>query len=308
MICIALTFTAVLFVACEKATDETVKVTAVALNKTAISLEEGETETLVATVTPDNATDKTVKWSTSSAAVATVSNGKVTAAGKGTAKITAKAGDKSAVCEVTVTDALTDATLGSWTADRTDPKEWKEEDGVITFTTNEEPNNDWYSWNGRQASTDMETSTVWEVKSTLNVTSEMLSRDGVRTSMWLNVQDGENNNIDWAIVQFYGKAEKEGEEVKYIWQYWDSDAENGGWIDIEGVTPTAGEHELCISYADRTISISIDGKVEATYKYADEVTACKAAQVILQSYSFGESYTVSWSVPSVRYLKNDEAE
>ncbi len=70
----------------------------------------GGTETLTATVSPDNATDKTVTWSTSDSSVATVADGVVTAVGKGTATITATAtngtditsDDKTATCTVTV--------------------------------------------------------------------------------------------------------------------------------------------------------------------------------------------------------------
>ena len=80
-----------------------VAVTEVTLNKTELSLKKGESETLTATVKPDNATDKSVTWSTSDASIATVDqNGKVTAVKEGTATITAKAGDKSATCTVTV--------------------------------------------------------------------------------------------------------------------------------------------------------------------------------------------------------------
>ena len=78
-------------------------VTSVTLNQTTASLKTGETVTLTATVKPDNATNKTVTWSTSDASVATVSNGVVTAIKVGTATITAKAGDKEATCAVTVT-------------------------------------------------------------------------------------------------------------------------------------------------------------------------------------------------------------
>ena len=83
----------------------TVDVEKVSLNKSATTLTEGESETLTATITPSNATgDKTVKWSSSNEAVATVdSNGKVTAKKAGTAVITATSSNgKTAGCTVTV--------------------------------------------------------------------------------------------------------------------------------------------------------------------------------------------------------------
>ena len=80
-----------------------IAVTSIELNKTDIKLKEGETETLVATVKPDNATDKKVSWSSSNTAYATVDEtGKVTALKEGPVTITAKAGEKSATCTVTV--------------------------------------------------------------------------------------------------------------------------------------------------------------------------------------------------------------
>ena len=84
-------------------TASAVPVTSISLDKTTLALAEQDTYQLTATVKPDNATDKTVTWSTSNPAVATVfSNGLVTAKAEGSATITAKAGDKSATCEVTV--------------------------------------------------------------------------------------------------------------------------------------------------------------------------------------------------------------
>ena len=82
----------------------TVPVTGVSLNKSTLTLTEGDSETLTATITPANATDKTVTWSTSDANIATVSNGKVTAVAEGTATITVKTkdGNKTATCNVTV--------------------------------------------------------------------------------------------------------------------------------------------------------------------------------------------------------------
>ncbi|MBR1487676.1 MAG: Ig-like domain-containing protein [Bacteroidales bacterium] len=80
-----------------------IAVTSITLDQTSLTLQEGESATLTATVKPDNATDKTVTWSSSNTSVATVDeNGKVTAVKEGSAKITAKAGERSVTCTVTV--------------------------------------------------------------------------------------------------------------------------------------------------------------------------------------------------------------
>ncbi len=83
-----------------------VLVTAITLSKQALSMEIGKTENLTAEVTPNNATDKTVTWTSDKPAIATVNaNGTVTAVSAGTAVITATANDGSGVtakCTVTV--------------------------------------------------------------------------------------------------------------------------------------------------------------------------------------------------------------
>lgn len=79
--------------------------TNIKLNKSETTIYTGNTETLVATVEPSDTTD-TVVWTSSKESVATVDNtGKVTAVAPGTATITAKAGDKTATCTVTVENA-----------------------------------------------------------------------------------------------------------------------------------------------------------------------------------------------------------
>ncbi|HAQ4792243.1 TPA: Ig domain-containing protein [Enterococcus faecium] len=78
----------------------------VTLSKTATTLVVGASETLSATVLPADATDKSVKYSSSDEKIATVTpvQGKITGIAAGTATITAKtANGKTAVCEVTVT-------------------------------------------------------------------------------------------------------------------------------------------------------------------------------------------------------------
>ena len=73
----------------------------VTLDKNSLKLLVGETEKLVATITPENTTDP-VKWSSSDETVATVKDGLVKAIGAGTATITITVGAKSAECSVTV--------------------------------------------------------------------------------------------------------------------------------------------------------------------------------------------------------------
>lgn len=87
----------------------TVAVAGVSLNKTSMSLTIGGTEKLTATVTPSNATNKNVTWSSSNTSVATVdSNGNVSAIKVGTAVITVRTedGGKTATCAVTVNPIL----------------------------------------------------------------------------------------------------------------------------------------------------------------------------------------------------------
>lgn len=88
-------------------------VSGITLSQTEISLNKGKTAVLTATVAPENAADKTVIWSSSNEKVATVSDGTVTAVSKGTATVTAKAGDKTATCTVTVKVPASKVTLNT---------------------------------------------------------------------------------------------------------------------------------------------------------------------------------------------------
>ena len=86
--------------------DGKVAVTGVKLDKTTLSLTVGGTETLVATVSPDGATNKKVTWKSDKTDIATVdANGKVKGVKEGEAKITVTTedGNKTATCKVTVT-------------------------------------------------------------------------------------------------------------------------------------------------------------------------------------------------------------
>lgn len=114
-------------------TGSVVAVTSVALDEDEITLDEDQTQTLTATVLPDNATNKNVTWESDDEDVATVEDGVVTAVGAGDATITCKSvadPTKYAECAVHVNPSpYTKSTLiftaacgGSGTAD--DYAEW----------------------------------------------------------------------------------------------------------------------------------------------------------------------------------------
>ena len=88
-----------------------IAVTSITLDKSELSLKVGSSDVLTATVKPDDATDKSVQWSSSDASIAKVDNGKVTALKSGTATITAECGGKKAECKVTVTVPVTGISL-----------------------------------------------------------------------------------------------------------------------------------------------------------------------------------------------------
>ena len=83
---------------------DVISVESVSLNSQTGELRVGEQTTLIATITPDNATNKSVTWKSDNTEAATVENGVVTAVGEGKANITVTTvdGNKTATCEITV--------------------------------------------------------------------------------------------------------------------------------------------------------------------------------------------------------------
>lgn len=85
---------------------ETVAVERIELSQSEFTLEVGKQSTLIATVYPENATNKNILWNSSNKEIADVSNGVVTAQSVGNATITASVGDVKAECLVTVREAV----------------------------------------------------------------------------------------------------------------------------------------------------------------------------------------------------------
>lgn len=96
-----------------------VAVSSVTVTPSVLSLTTGASETLKAEVLPENATDRKVTWTSDDDKIASVDDtGKVTAVAAGTTEIKASAGEKSAVCKVTVSDPadfeITDGVLTAY--------------------------------------------------------------------------------------------------------------------------------------------------------------------------------------------------
>lgn len=87
---------------CTEKEPEIIHVSSILLNPTSISITEGQTATISATISPSNASNQKVIWSSSDASVATVNDGVVVAIKSGTATITAKVEGKIATCDISV--------------------------------------------------------------------------------------------------------------------------------------------------------------------------------------------------------------
>ena len=202
------------------------------------------------------------------------------------------------------------AVLGEWVQDRTEPKTWGVANGAITIETKEEPNNSWYAWQGRSAATNIGLTNNWMMETDLVLTQEMVARDGIRASIWLQVEGSENFGkvnqsgvIDWAILQF----KKDSATDVAGWQAWDSKANS--WINLDASIPKiAGTYKLTMIYDAGTIYQYIDGVLVNDYPINADEGVSSPTHVIVQSYSFGASYSVTWKVPTVKYFEQYPAD
>lgn len=91
----------------------TISVSGISLSSKEITLGEGESKTVLATITPSDATNKNVIWESSDPTVAIVDNGEITAISAGTTVVTATSEDGSSTesCVVTVVAYVSEVTL-----------------------------------------------------------------------------------------------------------------------------------------------------------------------------------------------------
>jgi uncharacterized protein YjdB len=172
-----------IFISCETDNPEPVLVQGVSLNATSMELTEGQTATLVATVSPSNAENKTVTWITSNESVARVIDGMVIAMTSGKATITVKTDDggKTASCEVTVIPIVT--RVESVSLDRTSATLTEGEELTLTATINpDNASNKNVTWTSSDSSiasvTDGKVTALKAGSATITVKTE----DGAKTA------------------------------------------------------------------------------------------------------------------------------
>lgn len=176
-----------------------IKPTAIALNQTTLSLKKGETETLTASFTPEDATDTDVTWSSDDTSVATVNeSGLVTAIAKGTATVTVTLVSDSkikATCEVTVTE---ESTVVKTTAVTLNKKTLSlEKNATETLTVTFDPKDatdkvvEWSSSNTSVATVDANGKVTAVAKGTATVTVTLKSDSSVKDTCQVTVSESD---------------------------------------------------------------------------------------------------------------------
>ena len=219
-----------------------VSVTSVSLNKTSVVLEIGETYTLLPTILPNNATDKTITWSSSNPSIVQVENGIITAlsVGKSTIKATSSNG-KVGSCVVKVTE-----------------KEIQPVD--ISYTTHVE-NIGWqdYVSNGVMAGTSGKSLRLEGIKVKLENNSyggDILYRTHIENIGWedsFKENDAMSGTSGKALRLEAIEIKLEGEVANYYDVYYRVHAQNVGWMNWA----KNGERAGTAGYAYRLEGIEI---------------------------------------------------
>ena len=208
-----------------------VLVESVTLGKTELELIIGQADvTLTATVKPDDATDKTVTWTSSNPAVATVDEtGKVHAVAAGEATITATAGDKTATCKVTVTAgyAANQYNEGVWDDDysKLDFTKKTAETTPIVVTTTTTSWSGWLTVSGNVTITD---------NVSLSQDANLILQDGATLTINGQIDCGEHN------LKIYGQEKGDG-KLNVTSSSTNAISGGGSTIEIHGGEITAAK-------------------------------------------------------------------
>ena len=251
-----------------------VAVTGVSLDKTTLTLAAGENAKLTAKVTPANATNKSVTWSSSDEAIATVdSEGKVTANAAGTATITAttKAGGKTAECKVTVMGtgvAVTGVSLDKTTLTLTAGENAKLTATVAPANATNK-NVTWSSSNGAVATVDSEGKVTANAAGTATIT--VTTEDGNKTATCTVTVTGTSVAVTGVSLDKTSLALTKGKSAKLTATVAPANATNKNvtWSSSNGAVATVDSEGKVTANAAGTATITVtteDGNKTATCK------------------------------------------
>lgn len=247
--------------------EDVISVSGVTLDKTSLELTVGDEATLIADVTPDNATNKNISWSSSNTAFASVDNGKVTALKAGTTIITVKTedGNKTATCEVTVNAKVYPVT--GVTLDKTSATLTEGDELILTATVNPDnatnKNVTWSSSDNTVASVSNGKVTALKAgKATITVKTD----DGGKTATCEVTVNAKVYPIDEIILDKTYIEIKVGSEITLTATIYPSNATN---------------KTLKWTSSDTNVATVSNGKI----------TALKAGQVVVKAIS--EEYNIS---------------
>lgn len=289
-----------------------IPVNGVTIDKTDISLIEGETVTLACTVTPSNATDKSVTWQSSDTNVATVdNNGLVTAVKKGNSVITVKTkdGEYVAECKVTVnTQTPTDnITLNSASSNSIS---YEEKDYTISFTSannwSASTNNDWITVSPKSGNPDSNSITVHVAENTaktartgsvvimsgttsvtVHYTQEGNSNDdnhndNSKISMKIDLNSAFNANLSDDVWLETIKSLLENADMTDYGATYKDVKYNNGWISIcfdDNVTAIPRANPLLNAYGSYAQTIVLPNSITHIGDYAFQFNGCPSINI-----------------------------
>ena len=247
-----------------------VVVEGVELDETELTLKVGEKETLTATVSPTDADNKAVTWTSSDESVVTVDeNGKVTAVGVGTATITVttKDGEYTAICEVTV-EETTSSDEPSVTLDATNKT--LEVGDTTTLTATVTPEDATVTWTSSDESVvtvdeNGKVTAVGEGTATITATITVGDEEykGSCTITVKEATDGDEEET-FKVKVISGSGDGEYEEGDKVW----IEANSKSGYKFKGWVVNEGDVELDDEDAKKTFFYMPDEdvEIEATYK------------------------------------------
>ena len=232
-----------------------IAVSSVTLDKTEANLKIGEEITLAATVKPEDATDKTVNWTTSSADIAKVDNGKVIAVAVGEATITAKAGGKEATCKITVKPTEVE----SIELDKTEAE--LENGGTLTLTATVKPDDatdktvTWISSDETIATVEDGTMTA-KAAGTVTITAKAGDKEA---TCIVTVIPNEEDRIKAILMEFYDALDGPHWEITNDEWKWDLSKSLSSWYSVNYDRNT---HELMIQFSRK---IGLKGEIPESF-------------------------------------------